>query len=91
MFGIKTSTLIRSAINLGVAVSTYSLATAIIKNNTADPETLAQKAALAGGSFVLGSMVAEKASSWTNTQLRSIMLGVEEVNKIQTDTESDPK
>lgn len=91
MFGIKNTTLIRSAINLGVAVSTYGISSAIIKNNTAEPETLAQKAALATGSFVIGSMVAEKATSWTDTQLRSIFTGVELGIEKSQNTESDPK
>lgn len=90
MFGIKNSTLIRTAINLGVAVSTYGISSAIIKNNTADPETLAQKAALATGSFVIGSMVAEQATSWTDLQLRSFLGAAEEAWNTETSTDPDP-
>lgn len=91
MFGIKNSTLIHGAINLVVGVSTYGISSAIIKNNTAEPETLASKAALATGSFVISTMVAEKATMWVDRQFNIATRVVEEVNKIQTDTESDPK
>lgn len=64
--------LVRTAINLVVGVSTYAVATAVIKNNVAEPESTPQKAMLAVGSFALGHAVADKATTWSDAQIDTL-------------------
>lgn len=70
--------LIRPGIQLVVGVTTYAVAQAVIKNNVADPETRAQKATLAVGSYVLAHQVSSKAVQFVDSRIDSILEDVED-------------
>ena len=63
---------IRPAIQLVVGITTYAVANAVIKNNTADPETKAQKATLAIGSYALAHMVSSSAVKYVDARIDSV-------------------
>lgn len=64
---------IRPAIQLVVGVTTYAVANAVIKNNVSEPETKAQKATLAIGSYVLAHQVSSKAVQFVDSRIDSIL------------------
>lgn len=70
--------IIRPAIDLVVGVTTYSVANAVIKNNTADPETKAQKATLAIGSYVIAQLVSAHAVKHVNARAESLLESIED-------------
>ena len=74
----KTFRSVRYAIDAVVGIATLSAISAIVKNNTAEPETKTQKVAVGVSSFVLGTMVAEKASAWADRQLMGVVQGIED-------------
>lgn len=76
MFNTSKTTIVRAAIQLAVGVSTYAVTSAVIKNNVSDPDTKAQKAALAVGSYVLGHMVANEAGKYVDASFVEIMEGL---------------
>lgn len=78
--------IIRPAIQLVVGVTTYAVANAVIKNNTADPETNAQKATLATGSFVLAHLVSSSAVKYVDARIDSAIQDVKD-----SKTERDQK
>lgn len=67
---------IRPAINLIVSLTTYSVTKAVIKSNVAEPETRLQKASLATGSFVLGSIVSNYAAEWADQKVTALLEAV---------------
>lgn len=73
MFNLNPKSYIRPAIQVVVGVTTYAVANAVIKNNTADPETKAQKATLAIGSYVLAHLVSSTAVKYVDARLDSVI------------------
>jgi hypothetical protein len=61
MLNQNPKTYIRRLVKAVVGVTTYAVAEAVIKNNTADPENKAQKATLTVGCYVLASLAAAAA------------------------------
>ena len=84
MFKFNPKSIIRPAIQLVVGVTTYAVANAVIKNNTADPETKAQKATLAIGSYVLAHQVSSSAVKYVDARLDSVAQDVQDA-KIKRD------
>ena len=84
MSKFNPKSIIRPAIQLVVGVTTYAVANAVIKNNTADPETKAQKATLAIGSYVLAHTVASIAVKHVDARIDSIIQDVKDA-KIECD------
>lgn len=78
--------IIRPAIQLVVGVTTYAVANAVIKNNTADPETKAQKATLAIGSYVLAHTVSSIAVKHVDARIDQVVQDAKD-----TKTERDQK
>lgn len=76
------TSIIRPGIQLVVGVTTYAVANAVIKNNTADPETQAQKATLAIGSFVLAHLVSSSAVKYADARIDAV---VQDVKDAKTD------
>lgn len=80
--------LIRPGIQLVVGVTTYAVANAVIKNNVADPETRAQKATLAVGSYVLAHQVSAKAVQFVDSRIDSILDDMQDAkNKLQQENQ----
>ena len=84
MFNLNPKSYIRPAIQLVVGVTTYAVANAVIKNNTADPETKAQKATLAIGSYVLAHLVSSTAVKYVDTRIDSVIQDAKDA-KIERD------
>lgn len=78
--------IIRPGIQLVVGVTTYAVANAVIKNNTADPENKAQKATLVIGSYVLAHMVSSSAVKYVDARIDSALQDVKDAK-----TERDQK
>ena len=84
MFNLNLKSYIRPAIRTIAGVTSLAVANAVIKNNTADPETKAQKATLAIGSYVLAHMVSSSAVKYVDARIDSTVQDVKD-SKIERD------
>lgn len=84
MLNLNPKSYIRPAIRTIAGVSSLAVATAVIKNNTADPETKAQKATLMVGSYVLAALAASHAINYVDARIDSVLQDVED-SKIERD------
>lgn len=64
--------LAKRTVNLIVGLSVTKLVNTLIQNNT-DPQTATEKVSTAVGSYVVGSMVADAASSYTDAKIDSVV------------------
>lgn len=83
--------IVKAVVTFAASVSTYAVTTAVIRNNVSDPETKAQKAALAVGSYVIGQTVAEKTRRWTDAKVEQIFTAVDEIKGQVEQAKEDQK
>ena len=78
MLNLNPKSYIRPAIRTVAGITSFAVANAVIKNNTADPETKAQKATLMIGSYVLASLAASFAINFVDARVDSVLQDVED-------------
>lgn len=87
---INAEKITENVIGTVVGLSTYAVTRAVIQNNVSEPETRAQKATLAVGSYAIGHTVAAKTRQWSNAKVRSLIdawnEGVEKTESSTTET-----
>ena len=69
--------LLKAVTNAVVGIGTAKIVSAIIKNNI-EPETVTEKVTVTAGSYVLGAMVADVTSRYTNAKIDEIAAFVAE-------------
>lgn len=69
--------LLKAVTNAIVGIGTAKIVNAIIKNNV-QPETVTDKVTVATSSFVLGAMVADISSRYTNAKIDAAVAFIEE-------------
>lgn len=88
MLNLNPKTYIRPLVKAVVGVTTYSVANAVIKNNTAEPENKAQKATLMIGSYVLAHLAASAAIQYVDTRFDSVIEDVKDAqDKVDKNTQ----
>lgn len=90
MFKFNPTSHIRPAIRTIAGVTTLAVANAVIKNNTADPETKAQKATLMVGSYILAALAASSAIKYVDARMDSVVQDAKDA-KIERDQKKDQK
>jgi hypothetical protein len=79
MLNFNLRTHIRTLVKAVVGVTTYAVANAVIKNNTAEPENKAQKATLVIGSYVLSHLAASAAVQYIDARFDAPIEDVKDV------------
>lgn len=74
---MKKIQIVKAVTNLIVGVGTAKIVSTIISNNV-QPETITDKVTVTTGSFVLGAMVADVSSRYTNAKIDEIATWIDE-------------
>lgn len=79
MLNLNPKTYIRPLVKAVVGVTTYAVASAVIKNNTAEPENKAQKVTLMVGSYVLAHLAASAAIQYVDVRFDTVIENAKDV------------